>query len=252
MKRAFALLIALLCLAAAALAEDNEYLGCKHARTHENEVFTCVVPACDPVDDDFFKDDLLIGDSITASLDSRDVLPGLHIEYVIGLSPNAALKYHNVSYKGKDYTMAGLAAELQPRRLFVMLGSNGLDKMKSGVILDDYHLLLDELLDTLPNTEIYLLSVTPIRSPATKEKYPTFTHKRIVAFNKGLLQMAEAHGVHYIDNYTPLMQANMADGLKENFTGDGIHLTKQGAEKVAENIRTHVVTMKVYIEEEML
>lgn len=248
MKRLLCLLAALLCLCSSACAD---YDNCPHAR-ETDAYFDSIVPECDPVDDSFFEGALLIGDSITASLDSRDVLPGLHIEYVIGLSPNAALNYHNVSYKGSEISMVELCRREQPNRLFVMLGSNGLDRMKSGVILDDYHKMLDALLDDLPDTEIYLMSPTPIRSPATKEKYPTFTHKRIVAFNKGLLEMAQNHGVYYIDCYTPLMTENMRDGLRENFTGDGIHLTKQGAEKVAETIRTHVITMKIIVEEEML
>lgn len=246
MKRLLSLLLLLCLLCTAAAAEP-----CSHARTTD-ELYTCVVPECEPMEDNWFKDSLMIGDSITASLDSREVLPGLQIEYFIGLSPNAALKHNNMTWKGSSCTMVQLAINAQPRRLFVMLGSNGLDRMKSGTILDDYHDMLDALLDGLLDTEIYLIAVTPIRSPATKEKYPTFTHARIKAFNKGLLELAQEHGVYYIDCYTPLLTANQRDGDRANFTGDGIHLTKQGAEKVAHTIRTHVVPMKIILEEVVL
>lgn len=242
------LLTLLLLLPMTSLAEETP---CAHARSVPDD-FVCELPEIDPVDAFYFSDAILIGDSIAASLDLREVIPELKIHYVIGLSPNAALKYSNVEYEGEKMTMEAMVTRIQPRKLFVMLGSNGLDQMKSGVILDDYHALLDQLLDDLPDTEIYLISVTPIRSPATKEKYPTFTHARIRAFNTGLLEMAQEHGVHYIDCYTPLMMENMNDGLKANFTGDGIHLTEQGAGLVAQAIRTHVAPEDVIYEEIIL
>lgn len=239
------LLILMLFLPLFCLADETP---CAHARSVPDD-FVCELPEGKAADAYYFSDAILIGDSIAASLDLREVIPELKIHYVIGLSPNAALKYNNVEYEGEKITMEAMVARMQPRKLFVMLGSNGLDQMKSGVILDDYHALLDQLLDDLPDTEIYLISVTPIRSPATKEKYPTFTHARIRAFNNGLLEMAQEHGVHYIDCYTPLMMENMNDGLKANFTGDGIHLTEQGAGLVAQAIRTHVVLEEVIYEE---
>ena len=249
MKRLLLLLIlvALLC----PLTAPAENATCSHARTVPED-FVCELPEGEPADVYYFSDALLIGDSIAGSLDLRDVIPEVKIEYVIGLSPNAALKYSNVEYEGEKMTMAAMCARIQPRKLFVMLGSNGLDQMKSGVILEDYHLLLDQLLDDLPDTDIYLISVTPIRSPATKEKYPTFTHARIRAFNTGLRELADTHGVHFIDCYTPLMMENGSDGLKENFTGDGIHLTERGATLVADTIRTHVAPETVIYEEVVL
>lgn len=250
MKRYFLLWLLVFLLPITVCAEDETV--CPHARVKADD-FTCQLPETDqPAEAFYFRDALLIGDSIASSLEIRDVIPELPIECVIGLSPNAALKYNNVEYEGETMTMAAMCAKVQPQKLFVMLGSNGLDQMKSGVILEDYHRLLDQLLDDLPDTDIYLLSVTPIRSPATKEKYPTFTHARIKAFNTGLLAMAEEHGVHYIDCYTPLMMENMKDGLRENFTGDGIHLTEKGASLVAQAIRTHVAPEDIIYEEVIL
>ncbi len=245
-KRLLTLLLAglMLCLCLPSLAEETA--KCPYAR-QVSDLFVSQVPECDPVDDTFFENSLLIGDSIASALEIREVLPSsLHIEYVIGLSPSKARTSKKVAYGDERVTMVELCQRMQPKNLFVMLGSNGLDRMKSGDIADDYHELLDELLQVLPDTEIYLLTVTPIRSPATKKEYPTFTHARIQDFNKRLIAMAEEHGVRVIDCYTPLMMENMRDGEKTNFTGDGIHLTQQGAEKVAQTIRTHVKPDIIY------
>lgn len=245
-KRLLALLLSglMLCLCPPSLAEEAE--KCPYAR-QVSDLFVSQVPECDPVDDTFFENSLLIGDSIASALEIREVLPSLHIEYVIGLSPSKARTSKKVAYGDERVTMVELCERMQPENLFVMLGSNGLDQMKSGDIANDYHELLDDLLQVLPDTtEIYLLTVTPIRSPATKKNYPTFTHARIQDFNKRLMAMAEEHGVRVIDCYTPLMMENMSDGDKDNFTGDGIHLTQQGAEKVAQAIRTHVKPSIIY------
>lgn len=244
-KRLLILLLAglMLCLCPLSLAE--EVSKCPYAR-QVSDLFVSQVPECDPVDDAFFENSLLIGDSIASALEIREVLPSLHIEYVIGLSPSKARTSKKVAYGDERVTMVELCERMQPENLFVMLGSNGLDQMKSGDIAEDYHELLDALLQVLPDTEIYLLTVAPIRSPATKKNYPTFTHARIQDFNKRLIAMAEEHGVRVIDCYTPLMMENMRDGDKANFTGDGIHLTQQGAEKVAQAIRTHVKPDIIY------
>ena len=214
---------------------------CQHARSVSTD-YVCQVQQEQPLGDEAFEDALIIGDSITLSLYDYDIIPTLRVEGYIGQSPIAAHKIRNMRYNGENVSMFELAAAVQPGKMLVMLGANGLDFSTFDKVAVDYHALVDDLLDALPESEIYLLGVTPVRPKVQQsEDAPLMTLQKIERFNAFLYDLALSHGVHYIDLYTPLLGEDGV-GLKLAYSmPDGIHLSIPGAQMLGDTIRKGIL-----------
>ena len=234
MKRFLILLAALLMACASAQAVED----CAFCRTVDKD-FQVQIKREKPVDHKWFKKSVMIGDSITRSLYNYEVLPNMHILSLIGQSPNGAMKNRQYRVKGEPTSMADKALSYKPKKLMIMLGSNGLDHGRLEQVAKDYHTLVDYFLERLPDADMYLLSVLPIGPAATKSS-PSLTMNKIRQFNDELLAIATAHGLHYIDLFTPLLSDD-GSRLRSQFSaGDGLHLTQKGAQEVADQIRMQV------------
>ncbi len=235
MKKGAACLLALL-LALSPLTGMAEQ--CLHARKRGND-FSAALSAHDPVDETYYMQAVLLGDSLCWTLDTCDTLPTIDLRFVIGQSPVGARGFRNIEWGEEKITMVEYVRRVQPRVLFVMLGSNGLDYDTSNNVLKDYHALLDELLDTVPGAELVLISVPPVRENITVKKYAYFTNGRVAAFNAGLLALAESHGVHYLDIYAPFLNAQGDNADHLYIATDGIHMTSAGADLFAALLAAH-------------
>lgn len=225
----------LLCLLLVpALAEET----CPHAR-EKAEDYVCMLQFDEPAGDEEFATSLLIGDSLAYSLADYGVIETLEVECYIGLSPEHVAKAKNMLYKGKYVTIVELAATYEPDKLLVMFGSNGLTYKDAADVIGNYHDMVDAIVTTLPETDIYLLSVTPVE-PWLKTESPGLNMENILLFNEGIRAIAEAHGVHYIDVCTPLTAEDGSGIDKAYVADDGHHLSMAGAKKLTEALRYQV------------
>ena len=231
--RTLILLLAVMIAGSAAALEP-----CAWAREPEAG-FVTEIHRDTPVSEAWFEDAWLMGDSITESLANYDVLPTLPILSRIGQSPQGAMNNHVYEAPGRYRTMAEEIVFRAPKKLLVMLGSNGIDNTRLPVVLADYHRLVDFFAENLPETDIYLLAVTPV-GPKVKERYRLLTMDNIRAFNAEMREMARTHGMHYIDLFTPLLSEDGLSVREGLSTRDGIHLSGEGAAVAAETIRMSV------------
>ena len=201
--------------------------------------YVCQQQAAQPAPDEVFDGALMIGDSICESIYNYDVIAPLDVEAVVGQSAHSAYLTRNVRRDGRDFTMVELAGYLQPSRLLIMLGSNGLDFKEVGAVIEEYHVLLDMLLEAAPDTQIYVVSLTPTRTKVL-ERYPGLTTANVIACNQALYALAQAHGVHYIDVATTLFDEAGLELDMACAAGDGQHLTLEGAQRMAQAIRMQV------------
>ena len=227
MKKLLCMLAALLLCCAPALAEE----GCGQSRPLP-EGFQIHIQHSEPCPVEWYADALMIGDSITESLDLYDCIPGLHIEALIGQSAQGAINNRTHVVNGQRMTMADMVLALAPAKLLIMLGSNGLDNSRPPYVLPSYHKLLDYLLSQRPDMEIYLLAVTPVRDYVS-EQHPRLTNANVQEFNLGLQELAAQHAVHYVDINTPLLDEAGRQADRACVSGDGMHLTREGAERIA-------------------
>lgn len=200
------------------------------------------VPLSERVDDAYFSGIVFVGDSTAEGLAIHGLVPEMELLTVIGLSPRTATTNKVFSHERKLCTLAEKLAAMQPKAVYLWLGSNGVDTKPADMVLDDYTTLLNTLLAALPDTPFILLELTPVKLIA-QETYRNYTNERVDAFNLGLYKLAQRHNVYYLP-VNPLLrnEQGLLDG--EYGAGDGIHLRKDGYQILADYLYTHTLPLE--------
>lgn len=153
-------------------------------------------------------DVVFFGDSITRGSDFRAYFP--------------ESKIVNLGYSGDTLdgmlTRVSSVAAVTPEKVFIMGGINGITDKNIDQSIVTYSKLIEMLIATVPNSEIYIQSVLPISS--TRESW-FLSNKTIVEFNRKLAQLALEKDATYIDLYS-LYEVN--GEMNPELTTDGIHL----------------------------
>ena len=110
---------------------------------------------------------------------------------------------------------------LNPKKIFVMGGINGLTDYNINKSLVTYKKLIDEIKNNLPNASIYIHSLLPISK--NKEKQ-ICKNKTIINLNNELRKYSENKDIQYIDLYD-LYSKN--GKINPELTVDGIHLKQE-------------------------
>ncbi len=186
----------------------------------ENEENTVQALDRDEYEREYFDDDLFIGDSIYTGLyaytiGDKSLIEKSHVFAQVGLNPESA---RTKSFDG--YTAVSKAKELKPKRIFVMLGSNGLAYMSDTSMTEQMKYLTEDLRAVCPDSYIYIVSIPPVTKEHDAEGQETMT--MVKNYNKQLKLMADETKVAYIDLCTELTDA---DGFfdPELAEADGMH-----------------------------
>lgn len=137
-------------------------------------------PASPAVERSSFSDVSFLGDSLTQGMQLYDTgLPNAHFCAYKGVGPNAVV--NNTTCRRadgeKEVPMEALASQ-QPRALYILLGTNVLTTDSDYTsFLTYYRLMLDMISQALPNTKIYVQSITPVR-PEVSKKSPGLYKER--------------------------------------------------------------------------
>ena len=124
-------------------------------------------------------------------------LPNAHFCAYKGVGPNAVV--NNTTCRRadgeKEVPMEALASQ-QPRALYILLGTNVLTSDSDYTsFLTYYRLMLDMISQALPNTKIYVQSITPVR-PEVYKKSPGLYKERLCEINDALSAIALEKGLH--------------------------------------------------------
>lgn len=200
------------------------------------------VPACEAVEDAYFEGAVLVGDSTAEPFELHGVIPALETLTVIGISPRTAATDRIFTHEKQPCTLTEKLVAMQPRMIYLWLGSNGVDTKPADQVIDDYDRLLNVLLAALPDTLVYLVELTPVKLVA-QEQYANYTNERVDDFNEGLLEVAKRHNVYLLPvNFLLRNEKGLLDG--EYGAGDGIHLRKPAYEKLADFFYTHTIPLE--------
>ncbi len=211
--------------------------------TKEIQVKT-VVPQTVPVSDDYFKDALFIGDSISKGLKMYGVVPEANVlaDQNVGLDQIYNNKdVYFISAKVKTTLWKAIEKKMpNPKKIYVLLGSNGIPGYENEHHMKFYNDLVDKLKEKFPDAVIYIQSITPITKNSTYIR-KTFSTAKINGFNNMILKMAEEKSVYHLNIQEVLMDKN--GYLKAEYAAtDGIHLKKEGHAAVYEYYKNHTVT----------
>ena len=184
-------------------------------------------PSCGQVDLSYFADAAFLGDSLTVGFSDYQInLGGALICGYTGVGPDAIVNRSAVKSptRGQEVALDVLAAA-QPRKLYILLGTNTLTTLgASDRFLAYYGQMLDLLREALgEDCVIYVQSIPPVRPSAAAEK-PGLASDVLRGVNEQLAQLAASKGCVYLDLWEAL--ADGEGNLKEMLAApDGVHLS---------------------------
>ena len=206
------------------------------------------LPESAAVDKSVFNTASFLGDSLTQGMQMyTSGLPNVMFCAYKGVGPNAVVNGTTCKRADgvKEIPMEALVAQ-QPTDLYVLLGTNVLNRDGDYTsFLTYYRLMLDMLSQSLPNTNIYVQSITPVR-PEVRETHPGLYRDRLCEINNELAAIALEKGCSFLNLWEALADDN--GDLKEEYAQkDGYHVKPEGytawvdylcAHRIAENTTT--------------
>ncbi len=158
-------------------------------------------------DREFFKDDLFIGDSITTGFYAYDKLDMRNVAAAVGYTPYKAWHDPIDLYDGTSATALDYAKAMQPKRIYIMLGSNGL--LESYAMKGSYAAFLDELIAACPDSVIYCMSISPVTSDSSAAAYSGITNQMALDFNDYIKNtICVNYNLEYLDICTLLSDSD--------------------------------------------
>mgnify|MGYP000524334550 CR=1 FL=1 len=197
-------------------------------------------PASPAVERSSFSDVSFLGDSLTQGMQLYDTgLPNAYFCAYKGVGPNAVV--NNTTCRRadgeKEVPMEALASQ-QPRALYILLGTNVLTTDSDYTsFLTYYRLMLDMISQALPNTKIYVQSITPVR-PEVSKKSPGLYKERLCEINDALSAIALEKGCTFLNLWEALADEN-GDLIEEYAQPDGYHLLPAGYDAWVDYLCTH-------------
>ena len=154
------------------------------------------------------SDIVFIGDSLTRGENFQEYFPdrkiinlGISGDTLVGISKRAFVISH-----------------LTPEMIFIEGGVNSLNSSSIDALAALYESMLEEIMADNPGDQIFIQSVLPI---SNSNQTGGLTNDNIVKFNAKLQEIAEKHGVTYIDVYSVYV---LNGEMNPDYTKDGIHL----------------------------
>lgn len=130
-------------------------------------------------------------------------------------------------------------ARMNPRALFLMIGINDLSVRMRPEVYEAYARLLDRLMLELPETEIYVQSILPVRDDLRN----IMSNDVIAMVNEQIKQMCAARGLCYIDVYAEMLNPEERR-LYYNYQLDGLHLSEQGYDVWKQVIKPYITRIE--------
>ena len=212
--------------------------GAYHVKAYDSSVIR--QPGCGQVDLSYFSDAAFLGDSLTQGMQMyENGLPNAHFCAYKGVGPNAVV--NGTTCKRADgvaeIPMDVLAAQ-QPRALYILLGTNVLNRDNDySSFLTYYRLMLDMISQSLPNTTLYVQSITPVR-PEVREKHPGLYKERLCQINDELAAIALEKNCVFLNLWEALADEN-GDLKAEYAQPDGYHVKPDGYSVWVEYLAAH-------------
>lgn len=180
----------------------------------------------------YYSDSVFIGDSIMAGFRNYSAKQDSYVHDIAFLAvgsysafnamkPVAGDNVHPM-YKGKKCQVWNAVPLIGSKRAFILLGMNDISILGLEGSRDQYKQLIDKILETSPDIEIHIISVTYTLRDQGKGK---LNNDNIAKYNVLLQEMAEENGWGYLDLCTPISDGE--GNLAKEYCSDGfVHLSR--------------------------
>lgn len=199
--------------------------------------FIATVQEGDPVESGYFTDAYFIGDSITVGLGNYSIINQDNIVADIGLN------LQTIDTKKIINSPEGLVSALKslqfrdPKKIYVMLGSNGISWQPLALMVDKYSAFIDQIKAQHPLADIYISAIPPVTNAKQKSDV-RFANSKIDEYNLLLLNIAKEKKVYYLNSCSILKDeyGNLIDSYAEK---DGMHMKKEAYQALFEYYSKH-------------
>ena len=176
---------------------------------------------------------VFLGDSLTEMYKVHDYFHN-HYIYNRGISADTT--------DGVLKRLEGNVIVLEPKKIFVQIGTNDFQKRKSpNYILHNITKILKTLKEKLPESKLYCLSLYPVNYFAVLVSF-LFTsprkNKTIIYINNKLKDFCEQENITFIDVYPHLIDKK--GRLKKEYTIEGLHINEEGYSAITKILMEYV------------
>lgn len=172
---------------------------------------------------------VFLGDSITEGFPLKELFPGLPV-LNRGISSDRITAYPQDTIKrGIVNRMNESVFDCHPHAVFLLIGTNHMPRGEEplGQLSADYRSLVLAMRERIPDLKVVIATLPPAGKAYTWGNTTKF-NERAVPFNEMLREFAKEQNLPLID-LGKLLKDD--DGLlREDFTGDGIHLKRPAYE----------------------
>ena len=211
------------------------------------------VTESEPVDLSYFDSAVFLGDSLTQGLQIYDTgLPNAHYCAYRGVGPNAVVNGTTCTrIDGVQEVPLEALASYAPKSVYILLGTNVLTQDTDYTnFLNYYSLMLDNIRALLPDADIYVQSITPVRPEVSAGAgHSGMYGARFIRVNNDLAALAVEKGCYFLDLWEVLADAN-GDLKAEYAQPDGYHLLPEGYAAWVSYLRTHVAHTEIVTPED--
>lgn len=217
-------------------AQEMEPAAIQPGEEEPAQPTTMVVPQGEPVEEDYFRDAVFLGDSRTEGLYLYGGMEEGNFLYAVGATVESVFTKATQTTEQGEVPMLDALAELSCGKVYVMLGVNELGWPQAEKFKEQYGKLIDRVREDHPETEVVIQSILPVS--AKQEAKKTYVNNdRIQTYNAMLEELALEKGCPYL-NVAEAVTGE--DGcLTAELTSDGVHLNIKGCKLWVEYLKTH-------------
>ena len=208
----------------------------------EKHDYSKPVPKSKEVNESYFDDVVFFGDSLTYGMTSYFPVNSDRIIACKGTTISAMLG--DTVLTGKEdlgkVDPINEVKKLEPRKIYIMLGINGLAWMTPQQVIADYEELLSKMMLENPESEIYVQSIFPV-SKFKEQTDDRYSNSKIDEINASLLELCGEKNIYFLDTNSLLKNYNNEMDSRYTNVSDGIHINKDGYELWFDYLKTHTV-----------
>jgi lysophospholipase L1-like esterase len=120
----------------------------------------------------------------------------------------------------------------KPNKIFISIGTNNILNRHEDRLIDDIAAIINKIRAASPATKIYFISMLPVRD--------NFSCTLIERYNPQIESLCNSRNVTFISVYSLFKTST---GINETYyQADGIHLTAEGYQMLANAIRSYVLS----------
>lgn len=203
-----------------------------------------VVKTEKPVDDSWFADSLMIGDSRMVSLDLYSNLKDKNAEIYADESLGV-YGFASVPLQLSGSTAWNVMLKSERKHIYYWLGLNELSYCDNDEWKNSYSDIVSATVQAHPDADIYLIGMLMPKSVSSLEGDEL--QQKVTAQNEKIQEIAEENGVYCIDLNSEMCGK---DGImKDSYLWGNYAFNTRGAEKVAELLSYYTVNRENYEKE---